>query len=91
MYQLNGLSVCLGSKAYAREQPQRDEQRYEKYVVEGRNLSTAELRRTLITHDSVSLTGIGNLARRLFNDSDFPLKIKALRQVLQERSEQSFF
>jgi len=89
MYQLNGLSGCLGSNAYALKEPQREERRYEGYVAERRNLSTVELKRAVINHDRRSF--IGNLICRIFSDTDRLLRIKATRQVLEERDEQAFF
>ena len=93
MSRLNGLSECLGSNAYALEEPLREKRRYEEYVAERRNLDTVELKRRIISHDRGHFRNgsLRNLICRLFSDTDYLLRIKATRQVLEERSEQSFF
>lgn len=60
---------------------------YEEYVAERRSLPTEELQRTIYNYDRGS--SVGNFIRRLFSDADFLLKIKATRQVLEERVERA--
>lgn len=96
MFQLNGLSSCLGSNEFAlrASQERSDEKACEKYVAERRGRSIVELRREVLDHDYGSF--MGNFLRRIFSagehsDNEYLLKIQAARQVLEERDEQSYF
>ncbi len=60
---------------------------YGEYVAERRKLPTEELQRTIYNYDRESF--VGNLIRKLVSDADFLIRIKATRQVLEERAEQA--